>query len=608
MPLYSGAQLINVFAGGGTLLGDGGPAIGAEVYDPCSGVFDLAGNYYFASPGEQRVRKIDVTGIISTVAGTGSVGYNGDSIIATTAQLNEPNGVALDGSGNLFIVEAGNNRVRKLDFTTGLIYTVVGNGTAGFGGDSGPATSAMISDPQCVRFDKFGNMYIGDYGNARVRKVTPAGIISTFAGNGIAGFSGNGTLADTGKIGGVEDICVDTSGNVYLADLGNSRVFKINTTGVITTVAGTAIGYLFNGDDIPATTCNLDPYFVCLDDSGYLYIGENQNYRVRKIDAAGIIHTVAGNGILGSSGEGGLAIDAELYHPNGLAFDHCGNLYIPESNNARISKVTFNTSGTPTIGITTPVDTVCAGTAVTFTTSVSGSTTFAYKWVVNGSVVAATGSSYTYTPANGDSVRCILAGTGDCSGAADTVSSNTIHMVVDAPVVPVITLSGTAAAITGSAVTLTASITPVALPTGSYTVKWYNNGTLFSTTTSPITTCTVTTGANNITATIIPAIACTDSAATAAAFIIKASPEGISTVTAQQQVSIYPNPAHNEIIVTGNGLSIITISNTIGQIVQTRKAAATQERIDISSLPPGIYLVTVTGTDGSRAVSKVIKQ
>ena len=606
-PLYSGAQIITTIAGGGPG-GDGSPAITASVYDPVGIAIDQFGNIYISEALGNKVRKIDATGIITTVAGTGTAGYNGDGILAVDAQLYQPCGIAVDSIGNLFIADASNNRVRKVNVSTGIITTICGNGTTGFSGDSGLATGAAFYAPGDVKFDRLGNLYISSDLGARVREINTSGIINTIAGTGAYGDSGDGGLATAAKIQ-PSNICLDTFGNIYLTDVGNNVVRKIDaTTGIITRIAGDSSFYTYNGDDISCLSAHIDPEGIVIGPNGLLYIGDRINNSVRMIDSFGIIHTVAGDGSPGTTGDSGPATSAEVYWPSPVAFDQCGNMYIGQIDDPHIRKVTFNTSGTPSITIVTPVDTVCAGTAVTFTTSVSGITTFAYKWVVNGAVVATTGSSYTYTPANGDSIRCILAGTGDCSGAADTVSSNTIHMVVNAPVVPVITLSGTSFAITGSAVTLTASITPVAVATGSYTIKWYNNGTLFSTTTSTITTCTVTTGANNITAAIVPAIACTDSAATAAAFIIKASPEDISTVTAQQQVSIYPNPAHNEITVTGNGLSIITISNTIGQIVQTRKAAATQERIDISSLPSGIYFVTVTGTDGRREVSKIIKQ
>ena len=602
MPLCSRAQIVADFAGGGSALGDGGPAVNAHVYNPAKGMFDIHGNYYFASPGEERVRKIDPSGIITTVAGTGTTGYNGDGIAANTAQLSGPSGIALDSVGNVYIADGGNNRIRKVDIATGIISTIVGNGTGGYGGDSGLALDAKIFDPISICFDRAGNLYIGDYYNERVRKVNTSGIITTFAGNGIGGYGGDGSLADTGRIGGIQDICIDVIGNVYLADNTNSRVFKVNTSGIITTVAGTTTGYLFNGDDIPATSANLDPYFLCLDDSDHLIIAENQNYRVRKIDGAGIIHTIVGTGVSGFSGNGGPALDADFYYPGGLCFDACGNLIIPDVGNSEIRKVTFNTTATPTIAIATITDTVCAGTAVTYTASVTGSSTFAYKWVVNGTVVATTGSSYTYAPANGDSICCILAGTGECSGAADTVSSNTIHMVVDSFVVPTISLSGPPAEFPGTTFTVTATLTNAG---SSYLIRWFNNGILFNTTTTSSVTYTEYTDIAITAELVQQSFHCNDSASSDTLFVIALQAVGVVTAP---HFAVSPNPAHNEIAITGNGLHTVTIANAIGQLLLSKDAGTNKVSIDISSLPSGLYLVAVTGTDGSREVSKIVKQ
>jgi len=347
------AQIISLFAGRGTGggidgLGDGLHADSAIIPDPVRGTFDKHGNYYFVSAlSGNRIRKVDNAGIISSVVGTGNNGFNGDGGLADTSDLNEPDGIILDTFGNLYIADAANNRIRKVDNATGIISTIAGTGVGGFGGDSGLATNALLNDPIDICFDKFGNLYISDFFNTRVRKVNTLGIITTFAGTGIIGYSGDGSRADTSKIGGIESLCTDTAGNVYLADGNNSRIFKVNTAGVITTFAGTSTGYLYNGDDIPATSANIDPVDINFDDTGNLYIAEYRNYRVRKVDIAGIIHTVAGKGIVGFSGDGGPADSAEFNYPSGVAIDACGNLYIPEAGNKCVRKVTYDSICNP---------------------------------------------------------------------------------------------------------------------------------------------------------------------------------------------------------------------------------------------------------------------
>lgn len=344
-PLIIQAQIITTFAGNGSSgsnIGDGGPATTAVLGDPTGGAFDKYGNYFIACAiGGNYIRRITPAGIITTIAGTGSSGFNGDGIPATTAKLGLPTCVIVDTVGNLYIADGQNNRIRKVDIVTGIITTIAGNGTAGYSGDNGPATNAKLNIPCDICFDKYGNLYIADYSNARVRKVNTSGIINTFAGNGIPGYSGDGSRADTGRIGGISGVATDHLGNIYLADISLSRVFKVNTSGIITTVAGTTTGYLYNGDNMPATNANIDPTKIKIDNYGNLYIAEHQNYRVRRVAANGYIYTEAGLGSSGFSGDGGSATTAQLSYPSGITLDSCGNLYISEANNNRIRKVTY---------------------------------------------------------------------------------------------------------------------------------------------------------------------------------------------------------------------------------------------------------------------------
>jgi trimeric autotransporter adhesin len=339
------AQIITTFAGGGLTAGTSNvPATAVKLSDPCGGAFDKYGNYYFCEAiGGHRARKVDPSGIITTIAGTGVGGFSGDGGLATAAQLNGPFDVYVDQSDNIFISDGQNFRIRKIDAITGIISTVAGNGIGGYSGDGLPATSASISNAPGIFVDKHGSLFIADFGNARVRKVNSAGIISTFAGNGvISGYSGDGSMADTSRIGGIGDVYVDDSDNVYLSANSNSRIFKVNAAGIISTISGNASGYLYNGDNIPATSANIDPTRIDVDRYGNVYIGEYHNYRVRQVDKYGNIYTLAGVGTAGFSGDGGAATTAQLFYPTGVTLDTCENLYIAEANNNRIRKVTYS--------------------------------------------------------------------------------------------------------------------------------------------------------------------------------------------------------------------------------------------------------------------------
>ena len=343
LPLTIKAQLISTIAGNGSG-GDGSVAISALITDPNGLVVDKYGNVYFSENTGNKIRKIDTSGIITTIAGTGAAGFSGDSSLATVAKLNQPDGIAFDSSGNLFIADGGNNRIRKIDLTTGVIITVVGNGVSAFAGDSGLATDASLNHPGCVCFDKYGNMYIGDYGNKRVRKVIYTGFIYTIAGNGMLGWSGDGGPATAAKCNPFNSMCTDDIGDLFIAEWGSYVVRKIDTTGTISTVAGNTSYYVYNGDGIPATAASLAPEYVSFDDSGNLCISDSYNNRVRKIDHYGIIHSIVGTGAAGNTGDNGLATLAETDNPSGCAFDLCGNLYFAQVNIPRIRKITFDTS------------------------------------------------------------------------------------------------------------------------------------------------------------------------------------------------------------------------------------------------------------------------
>ncbi len=298
---------------------------------------------------------------IDTFAGNGVQGFFGDGGAATAAQLNTPQSVALDGDGNLYIADTGNHRIRRVDAATDSIETVAGNGVQGFFGDGGAATAAQLDTPQGAALDRQGNLYIADTGNHRIRRVDAAtDNIDTVAGNGVQGFSGDGGAALAAQLDTPQSVALDGDSNLYIADTGNRRIRRVDAvTGNIATVAGSDAGdrnlaFVFDtapsaaaspekfvGDGVLATDAQLDtPTGVAVDAQGrYLYIADAGNHNIRRVDATGNIATVAGDGTAGYSGDGGLAVDAQLNGPQGLAMDTEGNLYIADTKNHRIRQV-----------------------------------------------------------------------------------------------------------------------------------------------------------------------------------------------------------------------------------------------------------------------------
>jgi sugar lactone lactonase YvrE len=318
--------------------GDNIAATSSELSGPYGDFVDKTGNLYISDYSNNRIRLVNTSGIISTIAGNGTGGYSGDGGAATAAEINFVRGVALDTIGNVYISDFFNHCIRIVN-TNGIISTFAGTGVSGYNGDNIAATAAELNYPQGVAIDKKDNIYISDEGNNRIRMVNTSGIITTVAGNGISGFSGDGGLATVAEMSDPNGVAVDMLGNVYFDDEVNNRIRQVNTSGVINTVAGSGAAS-YSGDGGPATAAGIfQPIGVAVDISGNLYIGDN-NQRLRYVDAIGNISTIAGTGVAGFSGDGGPATAAKISSPWGVTVDASGKVYLCDWGNYRIRLLT----------------------------------------------------------------------------------------------------------------------------------------------------------------------------------------------------------------------------------------------------------------------------
>lgn len=343
---HSNAQLkILTIAGKGVegYTGDNAMADTCMIHWPEAVLLDEKNNVFIADANNNVIRKISgATGRISTVAGTGFQsgtghgGFGGDGGPATAARLFYPSGMAYDSNTHImYIADQHNNRIRKID-ATGIMTTYAGNGTLGFAGDGGPAINALLNSPTRVALDPAGNLYVADSGNNRVRKVDLSGNISTVAGIGTRGYSGDGSAATSAQLNNPIDVAIDPAGNLIIADYVNNRIRKVTPGGIISTIAGIGIAG-FAGDNGPATAANIyEPSGLFIDVPGNIYFSDLANFRVRKIDPTGIITTLAGNGSSGYNGDGINANAASLWFPEGLAMDSRGQIYVADKGNNRI--------------------------------------------------------------------------------------------------------------------------------------------------------------------------------------------------------------------------------------------------------------------------------
>jgi uncharacterized protein (TIGR03437 family) len=312
---------------------------------------DSGGNLYIADYGNSRIRKV-AQGQIQTIVGGAATEVIFNEAPATTVRLNGPTGLAVDGSGDIFIAEGGigtgtglnvgDYKIWKIN-NVGVVSTAAGDGIASYSGDSGPATAAQLGAPSNMVLDAVGNLYIADSANNRVRRISPSGIIVTVAGNGVAGFSGDGAAATSAMLHSPEGLATDADGNVYIADTKNNRIRKLLPGGTIISIAGNGNASFF-GDGGPAGAASLhSPQGLFNAGGGHIYIADTGNQRIRELQPDGTITTVAGNGATGSGGDGGAATSAQLSMPSGVTLDAAGNIYIADQGNNRVRMV--STSG-----------------------------------------------------------------------------------------------------------------------------------------------------------------------------------------------------------------------------------------------------------------------
>jgi hypothetical protein len=368
LSLTASGQYIYTYAGDGTSAygGDGGAATAAQLYGPVGIGYDAAGNLYATEYYGHRIRKVSPAGIITSVAGNGTPGYSGDGGAATAAQLNSPMAAITDAVGNLYISDYVNCRIRKID-AAGIISTIAGNGTPGFSGDGAQATAAQLNNPRGIVFDRSGNIFIADFNNHRIRKISTSGVITTVAGTGTGGFTLDGVAATTAQLQYPTGVAIDTGGNLIIADYINNRIRKVDAAGIISTLAGTGSA-AYSGDGGAAALAALHkPRTIAIDSSNNIYIADQDNHRIRKIDGTGNISTIAGTGTSGYGGEGVLATASQISYPSGLCLGVGGELYFTDGDRVRLLSCLR-----PVAGAITGMDSVCIGDSVLLTNAVSG--------------------------------------------------------------------------------------------------------------------------------------------------------------------------------------------------------------------------------------------
>jgi len=555
----------------GTLAGDGTPAYldgtgtATQFNGPGGVTVDASGNVYVADTENHRIRKITSEGVVSTLAGNGTAGYADGTV--TTAMFHNPIGVAVDGSGTVYVADGLNHCIRKIT-SAGEVTTLAGSGTAGFA--DGTGTAAQFNRPFGVAVDGSGTVYVADYFNHRIRKITAAGVVSTLAGDGTAAFAdGTGTAAQFNRPFGV---VVDGTGTVYVADQNNNRIRKITSLGVVSTLAGSGFGF---ADGAGTAAQFSGPQGITVDALGAVYVADRGNHRIRKITPSGVVSTLAGSGFGFADGTGTVA---QFKNPAGVAVDGSGTVYVADAGNNRIRKIVQNKMLT---GDTTSQ----AGThnvVLNANDGHGGSTNQSFTITVN-DVTAPTVS--TLVPADNatgitssnlqiDFNENVQKGTGDIL----------IKRVSDDQVVATIPVSGSEVVISNGTVTITISPT-ITLP---------SNTDLYV---------------------VIPNTAFTDMSGNAFAGLTTNTLWNFSTSTVLgiedniiKGFALYPNPVKGVLNIRAQEtLKTIQVFNLMGQQVFLKRLNSNKTTINLNRLPQGSYFVKII-TDKTTKSVKLIKR
>ncbi len=578
------AQIINTLAGTGTpgFSGDGGVASAAKLYHPISVAIDGIGNLYISDLMNQRIRKVNTSGIITTFAGTGTAGFSVDGLAAIAADLHDPNAITVDRHGNLYYADIGTNRIRRID-AAGIITTYAGYGSPGFSGDGGSATAARLNNPYGLAVDTLGNLYIADCSNNRIRKVNTSGIISTIAGTGTAGFSGDSGAATAARFLAPNSIALDNFGNIYISDYGNHRIRKIDPSGIITTIAGNgSIG--FSGDGGAATAAMLNyPTGVTVDVSGSVYIADESNQCIRKVNSAGIINTIAGNDTVGFSGDGGPATAAMLNSPHAVAVDNGGYIYIADFYNNRVRKVS---SCFPALGAIVGASSVCVGATVALIDTPAGGT-----WTSNNTIRATVSTAGVVTGNITGSAVISYAVTNACG-------TTTVTHTIAVDSLPIV------AAITGTDTTFVGGTTTLTCATSGGV--WSSSNTAVAS----VSSSGVVRGVAAGTAVISYAVTNLCGTTVVARTVTALPNTGVTTLGISEAIALSPNPTGDILHIalpTGAEKATLTLTDLAGRVLLSQTATTLAPELNLYHLANGNYMLNIN-TPNRKWVQMVVKE
>lgn len=642
------SQNISTIAGTGTSgsSGDGGQATAAQFGSPRGVITDATGNIYMVDAPNNTIRMINTSGVVSTFAGTGVLGFFGDGGLAVNAKFNMPMDIALDNTGAyLYVADNGNNRIRRIHVSTGTITTICGTGVAASSGDGGLATAAGINSPNALDFDATGNLYVVMTNASAVRVISTSSIITKFAGTygPTSPFSGDGGLAVSAGINSPYDVHVIGT-SVYIVENGSNRIRVVNSSGVINTFAG---GGASLGDGGLATSAQFfQPTRMTHDIAGNIYIADYGQNRIRKINTLGVISTIVGTGSAGSTGDGGLATSALINNPSDVTIDINGNLMVSDMGNHKIRKVCLAPSTLNVVG----TKTICSGSSTTLTASGSSS----YLWNTSAST-----TSIVVSPSN----TTVYTTTGTTAGCASTINTT-----VTVKVTPTITVIGNITICDGATTTFSVSgasnytwstasnATSIAVsPTTNitYSVSGTTNGCSSSTVVNVVVnqlpaltfnsfgfsdtvcvngTTVALTGASpsggnysgtgiatnvfnpNVAGTgtfnVVYSYTNTSGCSSSISRIVKVVSCSTTTTSIDENtdgvtIGLYPNPASSMLTIdTDYEILNVAVFSITGQQVLT----STTNKFDVSSIPAGAYYLQAVTAKGSSKSAKFIKQ